>query len=325
MYRFIALACLAFAAVLASIYFLDLNSRARALAGADQTLAARAHLIADTVDRTLQWRMTEVFTFAALPSLRGFAASDDAARPARAAVALVELKAIVAADPNVRAASIVDPSGEVILTTDASMRANWTEHMFVREPLAGHLYASVPARDFGEVSQYYSASIIDNVGNVVSVLVVRVAALELYSAAIPQSNGLLVDENGVRIADWTAAPKNLVALAPIAPAVAANLLAEKRYGAEVTQIPATNLAALAAETQRGNAATLTFRDASDQPIRAAIRRLVTYPWTVVVMQNEDAIFSDERDALWGMLAFGAVAMIAGAVLWGALRGIGDKD
>ncbi|MDE3090872.1 MAG: cache domain-containing protein, partial [Chloroflexota bacterium] len=114
MKRFFVFGIIALALLVPSFYLFDSNLRARVLADADSALAARARGSADSVDRTLQFRMTEVFTFAALPSLRGFAASDENARPARAATAQAELQSIVAADPNIRAASILDPLGTVI-------------------------------------------------------------------------------------------------------------------------------------------------------------------------------------------------------------------
>jgi C4-dicarboxylate-specific signal transduction histidine kinase len=305
----------------AALYLFDANLRARPLADAD---AARAQLVAGSIDRTLQWRMTEAFTFAALPSLRGFAAADETALPARTATALVELKAIVAADPAIRAASIVDPLGEIVLTTDASMHTNWAPRLFVREALAGHLYASVPSRDFGEVSQYYSAPIIDNAGNVAAALVLRVAVQELAGALDAPPDVLLVDENGVRIADRSAAPQSFVALVPLAPNLAASLLAEQYYGAEVTQLPATDLAALDAAIKRGNTATLTYLDANHQSVHAALRRLATNSWTVVVYRNEDAMLAPTRDALMVTLVFGGTAFIAGAFVWSALRGFGRR-
>ena len=318
MKRFLLLTLLALGVLGIGLYFVDTNLRARALADADSALAVQARLFANSVDRLLQWRMSEAFTFAALPSLRGFAAADETTRPARAAIALNELKAIVAADPNVRAASIADPAGAVILTTDGSMNADWSARVFVREALAGHLYASAPSRDFGEVAQYYSAPILDNAGNVVAAFVLRVAVREVWGALGNTPNVLLVDENSVRVVDLSATPLDFAAVAPMAPALAAGLLAEKQYGAEVTQIGVANVPALADALQRGAPATVTYRDASGQPMRAAIQRLATRPWSVVVSQNQDAILSSTHDAFWETLAFGAVALVAEAILWIAL-------
>jgi len=302
----------------------DSAARARARAAADRDLAARAQTTADAMDRTLQQRMVEVFTFAALPSLRGFAASDEAGRPARMAIANTELRAIVAADPNVRAATIVDALGVVTLTTDASMNADWSQRVFVREALAGRLHASPIVREFGEFSQFYSAPILDNAGEVAGALVVRVAAQEMWSALA--SDAMVVDENSVRIADRSDKPQILVALSPLMPDVFTRTIAEKRYGAEVTQIPATNLTDLANAVKRGNAAPLTFRDSQGRTLRAAMRQLKTNVWTVVAFANEDAILSPWRDALADQLKLvGVTALVLMGLLFAARRGKGQRS
>ena len=109
-------------ALLAAIFYWT-NSAAsdRALANADQALTARAQSSADAIDRTLQQRMIEVFTFATLPSLRGTAASDPIDRQIRLPVARAELASIAAADPNIRVAMMMDAAGVVIMATDASV------------------------------------------------------------------------------------------------------------------------------------------------------------------------------------------------------------
>jgi C4-dicarboxylate-specific signal transduction histidine kinase len=315
----------AFCALAASVFVYDSTLRARALAEADRDLAARASRIADSIDRTLQARITEVLAFAALPSLRGFAASDSNARAPRAPLALADLNAIVAADSNARAAVIVDPSGAAILTTDTSMLLKWGERAFVREALAGRLYASVPARDFDEVSQYYSAPVLDNAGNVAGALFVSVAVEELWDLLANEQDVLLVDEDGVRIADRSATPQYFAALAPLAPEIASRALAEKRYGAQVTQIPATNLAGLAGEIKHSSAMTLTFRDTAGQAMRATARRTVTNPWTVIVFRSEDALFSPARDALFLALGLGGVFFVAGATFWGIVSRLGQSN
>lgn len=309
-FTLIALAILATA-----IYLTDSTARARTLANAQRDLAARAYFLADALDRTLQLRMTQVFTFAALPSMRGFAASDDAARLTRAAVALAELHAIVAADPNVRAASIADPTGIVILTTDGSMYADWSARVFMREALAGQLHASAPARDFGEISQFYSAPILDNAGNVTGALVVRVDVQEMWGVLSAQKNVLLVDENGVRIADRSDKPQTFVALTPLAPNVAARVAVEQRYGAEMTQIRATNLPELVNAIPRAGAAQLTFRDTGGQTVHAATRRLATNPWTILAFETADAISAAARETVWDTLIVAAVAFVVAAALF----------
>jgi len=314
MKRFLLLCLFVLAVLAGSFYLLATNLRTQTLASTDTALAARAQLIAGTIDHTLQWRIAEAFTFAALPSLRGYAASDDAARPSRTAAALVELKAMVAADQNIRAVSIVDPSGAVSLTTDSSMNANWGSRVFVREALAGHLYGSPPSRDFGEVSQYYSAPIIDNSGDVAAEYVMRVSAQELWDSLGSLPEAMLVDEEGVRLVDRTSSPQTFVALVPLTADAAVRVLLDNRYGVEVTQVSATHLAALAEAIKRSKTSTLSYQNVDGRTVRAATQQITIYPWTVVVFQQEDSVLSPMREALIGACGVSAVALIVGAFL-----------
>ncbi len=260
--------------------------------------------------------MIQTLTFAALPSLRGFAASDEAGRASRAAIAQNELQAIVAADPNVRAASILDTDGIVVLATDQTIQSSWGERLFFREALNGGLHASVPSRDFSEVSQYYSAPLIDNAGMVSGVLVIRVAVQELWGVLGTEGNKgtggtLLVDEYSVVIADTSEKPQTFTALAPMAGETYNRLIAERCYGAEQGAIRFGNQTALANQIKLDNVPTFSFRDANDRANLAAARRLQTNAWRVVVFQTEDSIVVPARGALIETLKFGAVAFLAG--------------
>jgi C4-dicarboxylate-specific signal transduction histidine kinase len=220
--RFIPLIGLAFLLFAAMFFGAGILARDRALADADRELATRAQFFAHALDRTLQQRMIQTFTFAALPSLRAFAASDEANRDARAAMARVELAAIVHADPNVRAATIVDAQGIVIMTTDDAMLANWRARVFVREALRGHLHASAPAREGNAIVQFYSAPILNNAGDIAGALVLRVTAQEMWNALAAPYDVMVVDELGVRLMDRSYT-QLFVALAPV-PADGSHLL-----------------------------------------------------------------------------------------------------
>jgi C4-dicarboxylate-specific signal transduction histidine kinase len=314
MTRVLSFCLFALAILSGALYLLATNQRAETLASVDTTLAARAFLISHMVDHTLQWRLSEAFTFAALPSLRGYGASDDASRPSRTAAALVELKAIVAADPNIRAVSIVDPSGRVILSSDDSMNARWGDRVYVRQALAGQLYASPPSRDGGQVSQYYSAPIIDNAGSVAAGLVIRVSAQELWDSLGSQPEAMLVDEEGVRIIDRTGSPQTFSALVPLASDVAARVLLDKRYGVEVTQITATRLVNLADAIKGSKAASLSYQNVDGKTVRAATQQTLIYPWTVVVFEEEDFALTPMRDALIWTCAVSAISLIFGVII-----------
>jgi len=283
----------------------------RTMAEANRSLAVRAQSAADAVDRVLQSRMIQVFTFAALPTLRAFAASDDAERPARMALARAELQSMVDADPNVRAVGMVDTTGTVILSTDKTMLENWSDRVFVREALRGQIYASVPARDLGEVSQYYSAPVLNNAGDIAGGLVVRVAVQEMWDVLGDQFDVLLVDQNGVRISDHSAAPQNFVALAPPNVDVLNRALAEKQYGTEVTQIRFTNLTDLMTAVTR-NQPQATYRDSKGQVVHAALARLKIFPWTVIVFANEEAMLAPARDIIWDQIKIAVVSAVVAA-------------
>lgn len=315
MIRSFVLSVIALSILAGAIYSVDSDFRARAIADAERNLVARARLDGDMLDHTLQARMTETLALAALPSLRGFAASDDFSRAQRAALAQSELQALVAADPNVRAMSIVDGIGQVILTTDGSMGAIWSERIFVREALAGHLHASVPARDFREISQYYSAPLIDNAGNVAAALVVRVAVQEFWDVLSSQTNVLVVDDNGVRIADRSKTPQVFVAVTPLSSDTATLALIERRYGAEVSQIRVTNLPALAEQIKRGTDATFVYRDSNGQAVHAAMRHLAINPWWVIVFETEDVIAAPAREADLEAIKLSLATLVAAAFIF----------
>ncbi len=305
----------------AAIFQLYNENRAQVIAAADRALMTRAEYIAEAVDRTLQTRMVETFTFAALPSLRGFAASDAAGRVVRAPVASDELRAIVAADDQIRAASIVDPNGRVVMTTSDAILADWSERGFVREAMRGQLFASVPARDGGEVSTYYSAPILNNAGQVASALVLRVSAQELVSVLGSFSDIMLIDEEGVRIIDRTTKPQSFVALAPLTAEAMTRALSQRRYGAEITQINATNLVTLRDEIARGRSSPIVYTDGAT--MHAGTRRLRTNLWTVVVVQSAEAMAQPARDTLGAIIITAAlsimVALVIGFLLGRVLR------
>lgn len=312
-----------FALLIGSIY-LYTNARSRALADVDRELAMQAQVIADSVDRLLQTRMVETFTFAALPSLRAFVASDEATRSSRMAVAQSELQSIVEADPLSSAASIVDMSGGVIATTDGSMYANWSEREFVREGMIGHLFASVPARDFGEVLQYYSAPVLDNDGNVAGVLVLRVNAQELWSVLNSAEQVLIVDENFVRIADSSTLPQVFAAIAASSNDAMARVLANKTYGEEIGQITMAPLPSLASQLKGPNAS-FSFFDSRGTRMRAAIRTIGTNPWSVIVMRLEAAVFASSNVTFWQGFGVGvSVALVMGSAAFFIWRGMLQK-
>lgn len=250
---------------------------------------ADAARLASELDRLLQIRLRETFAVAAFPSIRAFVASSPETRSQRAAVALNELQAWVAADTPVREVLVLDRNASVTLTTGKDSGLTWTTRAFVVAALAGKLDVSPIAHDAGEYSQYFSAPILDNNGSVDGVLLARVSAQELWdpvnSAGDPVRGifAVLVDENAVRLADGGDATRILQALAPLTSDEQARVVGEHTYGEQVTLVRATDLNGAAAAIRSGSPGTLTSRDLG--AAGAAAQRLMTKPWTVLVISS----------------------------------------
>ncbi len=269
-------------AVLVLVGLVPLGSLA--LVPADTSdLTTFAQQAAKEFDRLMQLRQQQVFTMAALPSIRAFAASAPEDRSQRAAVALNELQAWVASDRRVREALITDTSGTIIMTTLEGWNSTLAERAFVRQTLAGGIAVSPIARDRGEFSQYYAAPVLNNRGEVAGALVARVAAQELWDVT-PRGDtwyAVLVDENGVRLDDSGDPSRRLVAFAPLDTARAVQVVNARTYGAEMPQVRATT---------NTRAQELITHQASEQLSAAdlgagafASARLVTKPWVVMVL------------------------------------------
>lgn len=289
MKRFLVITFAAFLAAITLLYLINARLRDRAVATTGRDLAARAQLVALTYDRTLQTRLNEAFTFSALPSLRGFTISDDDSRPARMAAAQFELRAIVSADPVIRAAAIVDHKGKVLLSSDDSMNADWSNRAYVREGLLGHPSASAPAHEAEESVQYYASPIIDNFGNIGGVLVLRVLAQEIWDALIYTPNVVVVDENGVRIANSFTPQQLFTALAPLSNDVMARVTEDKLYGAEVPEIRVVPFPELSAQLRLRRVTQTVLRDPSGVSYLVAIQPLESNPWSVVLLARDDAL------------------------------------
>jgi hypothetical protein len=245
------------------------------------------------LDSLLQTRLRETFTIAAFPSLRAFASSDPASRPQRSAVALNELQAWVAADSEVREAFVVDGQAKVILTTGTDWNQDWSARAFIPAALSGKLDVSPVAHDVNEFSQYYSAPILDNGGSVVAALVARIAAQELWDAVNVASDpnagtyAVVVDENGVRLADGGDATRIMAALAPLTPDEQTRIISGHTYGAQVNLVRATNLTRASELITSGALDSLRPGDFGVNGLAA--QRLTTKPWTVLVLSTPSSL------------------------------------
>lgn len=252
-------------------------------AGNLQEIAQRT---ANELDRLIELREREVFTIAALPSIRAFASSPPEGRSARAAVALNELQAWVAADTSVRQAFVTDAAGIVIMTTSEGWNSDMSERAFVQDALHGQLAVSPTAQDNGEFSTYYTAPILNNSKKIAGALMIRVAAQEMWAVTPHGENfyAILSDENGVRLDDTGNPAERLTSFAPLDAQRTTRIVSQETYGALLLAPRATNLAHAQELVTQGAFDQLRASDLQADAL--AYQRLVSKPWVVFVLSPQ---------------------------------------
>lgn len=245
-----------------------------------------AQRTANEFDRLLQLRAQQVFTIAAFPSLRAFAASTPETRSQRAAVALSELQAWVAADTNVREAFITDANGIVIMATREGWNDDVSARKFVQDALKGEIAISPVSKDRGEFSTYYAAPILDSFNNLAGALVIRVAAQELWEVTPRSENfyAVLSDENGVRLDDSGEPARRLEAFGQLDTERATEIVKTQRYGAQLPQLRASQLERVQQLVTQG--ALDQLRAADFDASAFAAQRLVSKPWYVLILSPQ---------------------------------------
>ena len=239
-------------------------------------------------DRLLRLRQQQVFTFAAFPSLRAFAASTPETRTQRAAVALNELQSLVASDTGVREAFMVDTNGKIIMTTLDGWDGDVSARQFVQDALRGQLVVSPVAFDRNEYSIYYAAPVLNNSGDVAGALVLRAAAQELWDV-LPRGENwytVLTDENGVRLDDTGDPARRLFAFGALDAARATQISRAQMYGAQMPQVRATNMERVQQLVTQGAFDQLRASDFNAGAF--AYQRLASKPWTVLAIAPQPA-------------------------------------
>jgi hypothetical protein len=170
------------------------------------------------------------------------------------------------------------------------------------------------SRDRGEFSNYYSAPILDNSGDVAGALVIRVAAQELWQV-LPRGEtwyAVLTDANGVRLDDSGDPARRLASLGALDPGRAAAVAQEQTYGAEQPLVKATDLTRAQELVTQGALDRLAPNDFGGSALGA--QRLVSVPWSVIIVGMPDA--PTTLALRWGVpILLGILLAVVGAVLW----------
>jgi hypothetical protein len=292
---------------------------------ADKEIEADAHLVETMIDDWHQQRLASLALGAATLAVGRVAEGRDRASSSDRAEALVVLKSIEQRNADTESVGLMDSRGVFILDSDpVALGASGPQYEFFQQAMQGHEFISgVTISPFTlRPSLYHSVPIRNAAGNVVGVLrarsslttltqVVHAAAGRLGAGA----NGVLLDANGLVIAntldeDWLMRPT-----VPLGAAVEASLLEGLVWGTNGTP-PAlgdTELASAIGVKQPTDFG-WTLRGIA---YHALATPLTQTDWTYVAALPYDTFQATARDLL-RLAIIAAVAGIGVAFAAGAL-------
>lgn len=277
---------------------------------ATENLYNRSIATAQSIDQYLRDRREDVITLSRMAEIIDFATNPSAGLPR--ANAIQALRA-TAARTDYEAAAIIGMDGKIILSsTESDVGLDVSFRPFFSEARKGTTYISDPSvwAVTGRPAIFFSAPILGQNNQVVGVAAIRLSLDGIWSlverdkdVAGRGSYGLLLDENGIRIANSLSLGRRsemegsfqiFTAVARLAPEVEKALIDERRFGpvaaTGVRVVPIPELAnALVTPGIR------TFETSSDvNPERhlAAITNLSNKPWRYVIMSPFSSFFGE---------------------------------
>jgi HAMP domain-containing protein len=274
-------------------------SRDALLAEGIVNLSTRNASTSDAIDQFLISHQEDASTFMTLSQLSAFAAN-----PGDAATQASALKILQSMTNRkyYESVAIANPAGIIILSSAAQdVNANIQSRNYFQQAMkdlnaTSDVWVSPTTQ---QPSIYFSSPLLDSGGHVLGVLVSQVSfagitdIVEKDADSVgPGTVGILLDENGIRIADSlslrdrAAADKLLyTAVAPLPDATVQQLVAEKRFGnASAQTIAVTSLPEVASAL--GNPDAKSFESSADNSTArhyATISALTAKPWHYVLM------------------------------------------
>lgn len=259
------------------------------------TQEMRGHIFSDAqelaslIDRISDDELKEVSAVTEYPALTSFA--DNPSSPQEAEKALTTLKTLKSMHKHLRSIFLVDAStGTVVLSTTGDRGRYLGNRAFIKNAAAGEANMSGPARDGGQDFIYYAAPVRSSDGRVAYVLGEDVDANTLWELLREQrglgsdsSVTVLTDEFGVRIGHSSNPSLVYKSWAPLPGEIKQKLLQEQRYGADITDIEATDFPEIAAAvTATEPPSNLEHKLAiSAETFEAGIARGSFLEWTVM--------------------------------------------
>jgi C4-dicarboxylate-specific signal transduction histidine kinase len=230
--------------------------------------------------------------------------------------ALRVLRVAVNKSPDYESIAIVSPQGKVILSSAATdIGTDLQFRPYFQEAMKGASYISDPSVSVitNRPAVFYSAPIKNSSGGVVGVIRSRLTldgiwGLVEQDAGVAGSGsfGMLLDENGIRLADSSSKDNrqpvqdNLLfrAIAPLPAQVEKDLVAEQRFGkasaAGVQVVPLPEISTRLASADR--TVFTTRSDVNNTPNQAAIIDLTIKPWHYLISAPQ-ATFTAPADSV----------------------------
>ncbi len=262
------------------------------------------------IDQYLVDKREDILASSWLPEVVRFAKNpDDSLAQANARQALMAM----ASQTNYESVAIVNPDGKIIMSSSvADLNTDVAFRPYFIEALKGKVYISDPSVSVitNRPAIFFSAPILDSGGNVIGVVRSRVNLDGIWSlverdkdAEGAGSYGMLLDENGIRLANSQSQGRRAemegsmllyTAIAPVAPETEKQLVTEKRFGnATSTKVQIVPIPEVANALVTPDAKTFeTSSDVNSERNFAAVSSLNQKPWRYVIMSPFSTFFGE---------------------------------
>lgn len=311
--------------------FIIILGRTRLLSDADFRLRATSQSTAERIDDALTDGLQYAIVSARLPEIVRYmkTPTDATAR----ATALNTLKTLTAKSPDYETVALVDRGGTIILSSaDADIGTNMAVREYFVEALAGNANISDPLISLvtNKPVQVFASPVKDEQGNVLGIIRARLSLATLQrfvesdlGVEGPGSFAMLLDENGIRLADSRSKTDKSIldkllyrAIAPLPAEVDKQLVAEQRFGrSAATKVEVLPLSELAtAITNKQVSGIDTKVDLDNQPYRAAYSNLTYKPWRYVLVAPASTFTEVADRTVFMVIAASLIALVAAFIL-----------
>ncbi len=283
------------------------------------------------VDQYLADKREDIIAASQLPELANFLANRTDVLNQQAA--LRALRAL-ANRTDYESIAIVDPSGKIVLSSvEADINTDVSFRPYFIEPMKGTAsFISDPSVSVitNRPAIFFSAPIRDVSNKAIGVVRSRLALSGIWGlverdkdVAGKGSYGMLLDENGIRLANSLSlgrreemqnSPLLYTAVAPVAPEEEKAIVSEKRFGtATATKVQVVAIPEVAnALVSPGLKTFETSSDSNAERNFAAIASLSSKPWRYVIMSPFSSFFSELN--LWQTIYFVSIAVLLAIII-----------